>query len=211
MNRSLRFRVLARDKFTCRYCGAKAPDVVLEVDHIQPRSHGGLDRMLNLVTSCYDCNQGKRDMLLDIDLVALVTPAPVEEPRRKHREKVTRKAKQPRITRREPFPPPPLPVGFGHRPPYIAPDKPASSWRCSACGMLCELEGDVCSCARQRFRCSECREVMEDADGYEDGLCITCYEDREVMCVECYVQERVEGNDYCEDCAANLEVELIRE
>lgn len=29
-----RFEVFKRDKFTCQYCGAKAPDVVLQCDHI---------------------------------------------------------------------------------------------------------------------------------------------------------------------------------
>ncbi len=44
MNRQrwkVRFEVLARDKFTCQYCGRKAPDVVLEIDHFYPRSKGG--------------------------------------------------------------------------------------------------------------------------------------------------------------------------
>ena len=36
-----------------------APDVVLEVDHIIPISQGGENEILNLVTSCFDCNRGK--------------------------------------------------------------------------------------------------------------------------------------------------------
>lgn len=35
VGKKLRFEVFKRDKFTCQYCGAKAPDVVLHVDHIQ--------------------------------------------------------------------------------------------------------------------------------------------------------------------------------
>ena len=35
--------------------------VVLEVDHIMPRSKNGSDDMENLITSCFDCNRGKRD------------------------------------------------------------------------------------------------------------------------------------------------------
>ena len=45
----LRFKVLMRDKFTCQYCGRKAPEVVLEVDHVFPQSKGGKDEMDNLV------------------------------------------------------------------------------------------------------------------------------------------------------------------
>jgi hypothetical protein len=36
-----------------------APDVVLEIDHINPVKRGGKNDILNLVTSCLDCNRGK--------------------------------------------------------------------------------------------------------------------------------------------------------
>lgn len=55
----LRFEVFKRDNFTCQYCGRKSPDVVLEVDHINPVNNGGKNDILNLVTSCFDCNRGK--------------------------------------------------------------------------------------------------------------------------------------------------------
>lgn len=45
--------------FTCHYCGKKAPDIVLELDHVQPVATGGDNDILNLVTSCFDCNRGK--------------------------------------------------------------------------------------------------------------------------------------------------------
>lgn len=54
-----RFDILARDNFTCQYCGRKAPDVELEVDHIYPRSKGGYNDEKNLVTACVECN-GKK-------------------------------------------------------------------------------------------------------------------------------------------------------
>lgn len=54
-----RFEVFKRDSFTCQYCGAKAPDVVLEVDHIKPVALGGDNSVMNLVTSCAPCNSGK--------------------------------------------------------------------------------------------------------------------------------------------------------
>lgn len=65
ITKSLRFEVFKRDKFTCHYCGRKAPDVVLHIDHIEPVSKGGGNEILNLVTSCFDCNMGKKDKKLD--------------------------------------------------------------------------------------------------------------------------------------------------
>lgn len=56
---SVRFAVLRRDGFTCQYCGAKAPDVVLHVDHRIPVHRGGTNDVDNLVTSCQACNLGK--------------------------------------------------------------------------------------------------------------------------------------------------------
>lgn len=64
-----RFEVFKRDSFTCQYCGNKAPDVILNVDHIEPVSKGGSDKMVNLITSCFDCNSGKSDRLLSDDSV----------------------------------------------------------------------------------------------------------------------------------------------
>lgn len=57
--KKVRFEVFKRDKFTCQYCGAKAPDVVLHIDHIKPVAHDGDNDIMNLVTACEDCNQGK--------------------------------------------------------------------------------------------------------------------------------------------------------
>jgi hypothetical protein len=37
---------------------------VLHVDHIQPKAKGGKNDLLNLITSCEDCNLGKSDRLL---------------------------------------------------------------------------------------------------------------------------------------------------
>lgn len=55
----LRFQVLQRDNFTCRYCGRSAPSVVLHVDHVVARKIGGVNEYDNLVTSCVECNIGK--------------------------------------------------------------------------------------------------------------------------------------------------------
>jgi hypothetical protein len=61
ISKALRFRILARDGFKCRYCGAKAPDVHLRVDHFIARADGGGNGEENLVTACFDCNAGKSD------------------------------------------------------------------------------------------------------------------------------------------------------
>lgn len=65
MTKKKRFEVFKRDGFACAYCGQKPPAVVLEVDHIEPKSKGGSDEMGNLLTACFDCNRGKSDRLLN--------------------------------------------------------------------------------------------------------------------------------------------------
>lgn len=59
INKKLRFEIFKRDNFTCQYCGRKAPDVILQIDHLKPVARGGKNDILNLVTSCIECNQGK--------------------------------------------------------------------------------------------------------------------------------------------------------
>lgn len=59
VSKRTRYEVLRRDNFTCRYCGAKAPDVELRVDHVIPVALGGSDKPENLVAACHDCNSGK--------------------------------------------------------------------------------------------------------------------------------------------------------
>lgn len=58
-----RWSVLRRDGFTCQYCGQKAPNVILHVDHVNPKSNGGEYSMENLVTACGACNVGKGEFL----------------------------------------------------------------------------------------------------------------------------------------------------
>lgn len=62
--KSIRFEVFKRDSFKCQYCGKAAPDVVLHVDHIDPVANGGDNEIVNLITSCVDCNLGKSDRKL---------------------------------------------------------------------------------------------------------------------------------------------------
>ena len=89
VSKSVRFEVFARDAFTCQYCGQRPPDVVLELDHIHPRSKGGSDDLLNLITSCWECNRGKAAKVLsevaprpDADLMFLRVQQEIAEARR---------------------------------------------------------------------------------------------------------------------------------
>lgn len=70
MTKKTRFEVFKRDKFTCQYCGRMAPDVVLEVDHIKPVYENGGNELINLITSCFECNRGKGKKKIDDTSVA---------------------------------------------------------------------------------------------------------------------------------------------
>jgi hypothetical protein len=52
-----RLAIHFRDEFTCVYCGAAMPDVVLTLDHVDGRSNA----WTNLVTACWFCNSSKQD------------------------------------------------------------------------------------------------------------------------------------------------------
>ncbi len=64
--------ILARDNYTCIFCGARSGDTVrghvltktdLTVDHLVPRSRGGRDTWTNTACACYACNHRKGDRL----------------------------------------------------------------------------------------------------------------------------------------------------
>lgn len=56
-----RLRIYMRDKFRCQYCGEKKPASELTLDHILPRSRGGDNSPVNIVTACVACNNRKSD------------------------------------------------------------------------------------------------------------------------------------------------------
>jgi 5-methylcytosine-specific restriction endonuclease McrA len=56
-----RLRIYMRDKFRCQYCGDKKTAAELTLDHILPRSRGGDNSPVNIVTACLQCNSRKRD------------------------------------------------------------------------------------------------------------------------------------------------------
>lgn len=51
--------VMARDQYTCQYCGAMPPRTELTLDHVLPRSRGGRTEWENMVVACRACNQKK--------------------------------------------------------------------------------------------------------------------------------------------------------
>ncbi|WP_306323451.1 RNA-guided endonuclease IscB [Streptomyces sp. CC224E] len=72
--------LLAKFGRACSYCGTTG--VPLNIDHVQPRSRGGSDRISNLVLACISCNQKKGNR-------------PVEEFAPKRAAEVLRRAKAP--------------------------------------------------------------------------------------------------------------------
>jgi hypothetical protein len=59
LSKRVRYEVLRRDNYRCRYCGATAETATLTVDHVLPVALGGIDNPSNLVAACADCNSGK--------------------------------------------------------------------------------------------------------------------------------------------------------
>lgn len=51
--------VLARDLYTCQYCGITPGRTELTLDHVLPRSRGGATTWENVVTACGPCNRRK--------------------------------------------------------------------------------------------------------------------------------------------------------
>jgi len=61
LSREERYAILERDGFHCVTCGSggKSSRVILEVDHIIPRSAGGSNHPNNLQTLCVVCHDIK--------------------------------------------------------------------------------------------------------------------------------------------------------
>src|SRR6185436_10495714 len=68
-----RLRIYMRDKFRCQYCGEKKPVGELTLDHILPRSRGGGNSPLNIVTACMKCNNRKSNRTPDEARMPLLT------------------------------------------------------------------------------------------------------------------------------------------
>jgi 5-methylcytosine-specific restriction endonuclease McrA len=51
---------VARDAYTCQYCGRKGKDLTL--DHVLPKERGGAHTWENLVACCTECNNKKGNL-----------------------------------------------------------------------------------------------------------------------------------------------------
>lgn len=56
--------IYKRDDFRCQYCGKMKSEEMLTIDHIFPKSRGGLCNWENCVTACVTCNTQKGAHLL---------------------------------------------------------------------------------------------------------------------------------------------------
>ena len=68
-----RLRIYMRDKFRCQYCGDKKAVSELTLDHILPRSRGGDNSPVNIVTACVACNNRKANRTPDEARMPLLT------------------------------------------------------------------------------------------------------------------------------------------
>jgi 5-methylcytosine-specific restriction endonuclease McrA len=56
-----RRNIFKRDHYACQYCGVQPGSEELSIDHILPRSHGGVSSWENCVLACMNCNKRKAD------------------------------------------------------------------------------------------------------------------------------------------------------
>jgi len=56
-----RKNIFMRDSYKCMYCGHEFTGGGLELDHVLPKSRGGKNEWINLVSACRKCNSRKND------------------------------------------------------------------------------------------------------------------------------------------------------
>ena len=56
-----RKNIFMRDGYKCMYCGKSSSGEGLELEHVIPRSRGGKNEWVNLVSACRKCNSRKGD------------------------------------------------------------------------------------------------------------------------------------------------------
>lgn len=205
INKGVRFRILARDKFTCQFCGRQAPTVSLEVDHLTPRSRGGTDAGHNLITACFDCNRGKRAIQLTQEFIQRFTPKPLEPVIQKVIARfIPKKCAYQKRSRR--LAPERIPVSDSFV--YTGPDEFLPKFQCSYCGFINTYEGDGCNCKKRREQeanpeletCTNCLEELEEG---EEEYCHRCY------CYECMDEKVVIGLP-CITCESEQFMEELR-
>ena len=88
----LREEVMHRDRWRCQYCMRRAKTI----DHVIPRTSGGLSIPENAVAACYECNSKKgrhslkHFLSFEMDYLCRVTGKTTTTPIRKHIEKLIR-------------------------------------------------------------------------------------------------------------------------
>jgi 5-methylcytosine-specific restriction endonuclease McrA len=60
-----RRNIFKRDRYTCIYCGSQPGTEELTIDHVLPKSRGGLSSWENCVLACVECNKRKADRTPD--------------------------------------------------------------------------------------------------------------------------------------------------
>lgn len=69
-----RRNLFLRDDYTCQYCGTHHPSDRLSIDHVLPRSRGGVTSWENCVLACVGCNARKADRTLKEAGFSLLRP-----------------------------------------------------------------------------------------------------------------------------------------
>src|SRR5436190_5642372 len=73
-----RKNILLRDRNTCQYCCKVMSSGELTLDHVIPRSRGGLSTWENLVACCHECNRRKGNQLAhETNMKLLREPRPL--------------------------------------------------------------------------------------------------------------------------------------
>lgn len=65
--------VFKRDNYACMYCGVKVPKTHITIDHVVPRSMGGVNSWTNCVSCCQKCNVAKGSKTLDQSGMTLIS------------------------------------------------------------------------------------------------------------------------------------------
>jgi 5-methylcytosine-specific restriction endonuclease McrA len=72
-----RKNILLRDRNTCQYCSVVLSSSELTLDHVVPRSRGGLSTWENLVACCHPCNRRKGNhLIMETDMRLMKEPRP---------------------------------------------------------------------------------------------------------------------------------------
>jgi len=79
-----RKNIFTRDGYRCMYCGLSKTAAELELEHIIPKSRGGLKTWEHIVAACRKCNSRKNDRTPEeagMTLIHRPLPATIHTPR----------------------------------------------------------------------------------------------------------------------------------